>query len=187
MSQNEAEKSYLEQQITRLMQERATLPARFEQLKAQQEARIEAFLQEAGVLGRVKEMRAELEGLHRKVQSHSDILGGKIEALQAVLDTFHRVHVPPGTTFDPVSGAPVQVPEVAPVQAPAPVVPEVEPEPEYTVDFEDDEGEDFEGEDFEELEGEDGEEPEDDMAEAIENAADEETVRALLARYSKRA
>lgn len=118
---NEVEKSYLESQIVLLMQERAALPARFEQLKAQQEARIEAFLQEAGVLPRVKELRAEIEKLHRSVQSHSDVLGGKIEALQTVLDNFHRLKVPPGTEFDPVSGDPLP-PRAAPSPA-APVLP----------------------------------------------------------------
>ena len=118
---NEVEKSYLESQVVLLMQERAALPARFEQLKAQQEARIEAFLQEAGVLPRVKELRAEIEKLHRSVQSHSDVLGGKIEALQTVLDNFHRLKVPPGTEFDPVSGDPLP-PRAAPSPA-APVLP----------------------------------------------------------------
>lgn len=122
---NEVEKSYLESQVVLLMQERAALPARFEQLKAQQEARIEAFLQEAGVLPRVKELRAEIEKLHRSVQSHSDVLGGKIEALQTVLDNFHRLKVPPGTEFDPVSGEPLP-PRAAPSPAaPVPPAPKV--------------------------------------------------------------
>jgi hypothetical protein len=214
---NEVEKSSLESQVVLLMQERAALPARFEQLKAQQEARIEAFLQEAGVLSRVKEMRAEIEQLHRKVQSHSDVLGGKIEALQAVLDTFHRLKVPAGTQFDPVSGEPL----------PSPAAPKVAPhDPEASgsevYDDEDNEDDGYEeadewdeafaqemtgvgaDDDLEEVEedadtsedegveedSEDetgSEDGDDDIADAIENASDEAAVRALLTRYMRKA
>jgi len=214
---NEVEKSYLESQIVLLMQERAALPSRFEQLKAQQEARIEAFLQEAGVLPRVKEMRAEIEQLHRKVQSHSDVLGGKIEALQAVLDTFHRLKVPAGTQFDPVSGEPMP-PPAAPKVAPH------DPEASGSEVYDDEDDEDNDGyeeadewdeafasemtgvgadDDLEEVEEdadtseddsveEDGEdetdsEDGDDIADAIENASDEAAVRALLNRYMRKA
>jgi hypothetical protein len=214
---NEVEKSYLESQVVLLMQERAALPARFEQLKAQQEARIEAFLQEAGVLPRVKEMRAEIEQLHRKVQSHSDVLGGKIEALQAVLDTFHRLKVPAGTQFDPVSGEPLPssaAPKVAPHD------PEASGSEVY--DDEDNEDDGYEeadewdeafaqemtgvgaDDDLEEVEedadtsedegveedSEDetgSEDGDDDIADAIENASDEAAVRALLTRYMRKA
>jgi hypothetical protein len=214
---NEVEKSYLESQIVLLMQERAALPARFEQLKAQQEARIEAFLQEAGVLPRVKEMRAEIEQLHRKVQSHSDVLGGKIEALQAVLDTFHRLKVPAGTQFDPVSGEPLPSPA-------APKVAPHDPEASGSEVYDDEDDEDDEDDGYEEADewdeafaqemtgvgadddleeevedadtsedegveedSEDETDSEDDIADAIENASDEAAVRALLTRYMRKA
>jgi hypothetical protein len=213
---NEVEKSYLESQIVLLMQERGALPARFEQLKVQQEARIEAFLQEAGVLSRVKEMRAEIEQLHRKVQSHSDVLGGKIEALQAVLDTFHRLKVPAGTQFDPVSGEPLPSPA-------APKVAPHDPEASGSEVYDDEDNEDDDGyeeadewdeafaqemtgvsadDDLEEVEDADtsedegveedsedetGSEDGDDIADAIENASDEAAVRALLTRYMRKA
>lgn len=211
MSPNEVEKSYLESQIILLMKERAALPARFEQLKAQQEARIEAFLQEAGVLPRVKELRAEIEKLHRTVQSHSDVLGGKIEALQAVLDNFHRLKVPAGTSFDPISGEPL--PPSAPVTAPVPVAAQrveahdleasgsevySDPEDDEDAEYEDEEAEgewdeefarEVAGEKFEAEsdEDEDDANEEDEIADAIENATDEAAVRALLARYSRKA
>lgn len=213
---NEVEKSYLESQIVLLMQERAALPARFEQLKAQQEARIEAFLQEAGVLPRVKELRAEIEKLHRSVQSHSDVLGGKIEALQTVLDNFHRLKVPPGTEFDPVSGEPLP-PRAAPSPAapvlPAPKVVEVydpaasgsevyaDPEAlewgggfahevaeasEWPEGFDTEDDTDDDTADEGDDEGDDGED-DDEVADAIENASDAAAVRALLNRYIRKA
>lgn len=207
MSPNEIEKSYLVSQITLLTQERASLPARFEQLKAQQEARIEAFLQEAGVLARVKEMRAEVEKLHRNVQSHSDVLGGKIEALQTVLDNFHRLKVPPGTSFDPISGEPLS-PHVVPAHTPK--VEAHDPEAsgsEVYSDPEDDEeayeeeaenewdeefarevaGEGFDTEDDTDDDTANEGAEDDEIADAIENASDEAAVRALLARYSRKA
>lgn len=200
---NEVEKSYLESQVVLLMQERAALPARFEQLKAQQEA----------------QLRAEIEKLHRSVQSHSDVLGGKIEALQTVLDNFHRLKVPPGTEFDPVSGEPLP-PRAAPSPAapvlPAPKVVEVydpaasgsevyaDPDEGYDEDPEalgwgggfahevaetsewpedgTDDGTADEGDD----ESDDGEE-DDEVADAIENASDAAAVRALLNRYIRKA
>lgn len=185
---NEVEKSYLESQIVLLTRERASLPARFEQLKAQQEARIEAFLQEAGVLARVKEMRAEVEKLHRNVQSHSDILGGKIEAFQAVLDNFHRLKVPAGTAFDPISGEPLSPSASAPI--PIPVAEAPNPKGEATDEGADDEGasewdEAFAHEATDEYDCEI--EEKDEIADAIENATDEEAVRALLKRYGRKA
>lgn len=107
MSSTNPERDYLEMQIALLMKERAELPQQFSTLKAQQEAKIEAFLAETGVLPRVQAMRAEIENLLKAVQGRADNLTGRIEALQGVLDAFHTVKVSSGTTFDPVSGEPL--------------------------------------------------------------------------------
>jgi hypothetical protein len=179
---NESEKSYLESQIALLSQVKATLPARLVQLNAEQESRIEALLAEAGVLSRVREIRAGTEEMRRSLQSQSDTLGGKIEALQAVLVKYH---------LTPAKPAPPRV--LSPkVEAHDPVVQFAEV---YAGDESDESDDNWDESDGDDTEGDDlwddgeaigGDGGRDEIAVAIENATDEAEVRAVLLRYTRK-
>jgi hypothetical protein len=167
---NPGERYFLEAKIQQLAAERMNLPRQFENLKKQQEAKIDAFLQEAGVLGKVQELRNEVERYRQLVQTRADNLSGQIEALQEVLNNFHVQTVTSVDQIDSTTG------QLLPVEDPSPVV-----EADEVTQMED-----FSQEDMpEKLPVEEKEEEYDEEAEAIENAPDEQALRALLSRYRK--
>lgn len=165
---NPGEKAFLEAKIQQLAMERMNLPRQFEGLKKQQEAKIEAFLEEAGVLGRVQELRAEVEKFRQLVQTRADNLAGQIEALQTILNNFHAVEVQ-ASQIDQNTGYVLPSEE----EPPPPIV-----EADEVTQMEDFSDEDMPGKASQEEEY-------DEAAEEIENAPDEKTLRALLSRYKR--
>lgn len=175
-------RTHLTEQINALTQERNALPQQFDTIKAQFDAKVAEVERDAA--GRVKTLQDEMENLRKKVQSRADFLAGQVAALKDLLDRFPT---------QPVVAAP------RPAAPPKPVVAKRSPPPPLPVEepaYEEDEEEGY-GEDEEDGEDEfdngtasaesDPEEGDDDLASAIENASDEEAVRALLARYNRKA
>ena len=166
-------RTHLTEQINALTQERSALPQQFDTIKAQFDAKVAEVERDAA--GRVKALQDEMENLRRKVQSRADFLAGEVAALKGLLGLLPT---------QPVTAAPRSGPVVAKRSPPLPVE-----EPVY----EEDEEEGYEEDEEDELDNEtasaesDPEEGDDDLASAIENASDEEAVRALLARYNRKA
>lgn len=161
-------RAHLNERINLLTQERSALPQQFDTLKAQFDTKITEVEQDAA--GRVKTIHDEVENLRKKVQSRADFLAGEVAALKGLLALLPA---------QPVVAAP------RPAAPPAPLTPLPVKEPvleDRFAYYEEDE-----------LDNEDGgmepepEEGDDDLASAIENASDEEAVRALLARYNRKA
>lgn len=170
-------RTHLTEQIKALTQERSALPQQFNDLKAQFDAKVVEVEQDAA--GRVKALHDEMENLRKKVQSRADFLAGQVAAFKDLLDRLPA---------QPVVAAPRPAAPPKPVVAkwsPPPPLPVEEPVLEDGFAYEEDEEDEF---DAEAASAEpDPEEGDDDLASAIENASDEEAVRALLARYNRKA
>lgn len=163
-------RAHLTEQINTLTQERSALPQQFNDLKAQFDAKVVEVEQDAA--GRVKALHDEMENLRKKVQSRADFLAGQVAAFK---DLLNRLPAQPV----------VAAPRPAAPPKPVPPLPVEEPVLEDRFAYEEDEEDEF---DAEVASAEpDPEEGDDDLASAIENASDEEAVRALLARYNPKA
>lgn len=166
-------RAHLNEQIHALTQERSALPQQFDNLKAQYDSKIAEV--EADAASRVKLLQDEVENLRRKVQSRADYLAGQVAALKELLGVLPA---------QPVGAAPRPAPVVVKQPATLPL-----PVEETVLEDEGGEGvyeEEYEGdESTNEVEAAEDDPADDDLANAIENASDEEAVRALLARYRK--
>ena len=170
-------RAHLNEQIHALSQERSALPQQFDTLKAQYDSKIAEVEQDAA--SRVKLLQDEVENLRRKVQSRADYLAGQVAALKELLGVLPA---------QPVGAAPRPAPVVVkqPSTLPLPVEETVLEdeggegvyEEEYEEEYEEDES-------TNEVEAAEDDPADDDLANAIENASNEEAVRALLARYRK--
>lgn len=93
------EVEYLESQIKGIREERGKLPTVFSDFQAGKEAEIRQIMEAAGIWQKVQSLRDSIKEMREKVQRRSDILGGQLEVLTAVLDKYHRVPVEEGTTM----------------------------------------------------------------------------------------
>lgn len=70
------------EQLSQAETEQKRLPQVFNTENARIEAAIDQLIEQAGIIEQVRNLRAERDGIHRKIQSAADFLGGKIETLQ---------------------------------------------------------------------------------------------------------
>lgn len=194
----------LQAQVETCAQERASLPAQYDQLKEQHDKVVQELEDETAK--KVHAAKEELESLRRKVQSRADFLAGKVDALQHLVGQIKM-----GQMYAaPVAAAP---PARTPMNAPEASGSEVYADPgdeddesgdtealewgggfahevaeasEWPEEFDTEDGTDDGTADEGDDESDDGEE-DDEVADAIENASDAAAVRALLNRYIRKA
>jgi len=175
---------HLEEQVEACLRERNGLPAQYEKLKEQHDTVVSEIQSEAA--GKVKAAGDELEKLRRQVQSRADFLAGKVDALRHLIERMKAeqaaVVVKPQAA--PVPAQPMSAHEMSGSEVYNHEDEQYEDEGDEQYEDEGDEQYEDEGDTASDPEGDDID-PDDDIADAIENAPNEETVRALLARYRK--
>ena len=93
------EAQYLSEQLTKLKEERAALPGKFDSASKQVDQHLEQLMEKAGILGDVKKAKDDLEKFRNQLQRVADGLTGKIEVIEHLFDTYHRDPVEPGATL----------------------------------------------------------------------------------------
>jgi hypothetical protein len=92
------EAQHIQETIAQYQEAMIALPAQYTSAKRDNARKIDLLCEEAGIMGKIEELRTQLEATQKKLQSQADMINGHVQALKEIHRLYHLAPIPEGIT-----------------------------------------------------------------------------------------
>ncbi len=92
------EADYIKESIDQLNEALSQIPEQYAKIQRQADREIDLLCEEAGIMGKVKNLRDTLEVNKKRLQSQADSIQGRMHVLKDIHEKYHAAPIPEGVT-----------------------------------------------------------------------------------------